>query len=239
MFNLFEILRHAQGGGALDNVARQFGLSPDEARRAAEALMPAFTLGFRHSAVADPMGFARLFWQAGQPPVAQLFAQPAQAFSAQGRQQGEALVGQLFGSPAAGRQIASQAAAMTGLGNEVLRRMLPAIAGMIVTGVLHAAMNQSAGQAPDDLLGRLSALMGAPSAPTPAPPPPAALPGMEAWAAFVSAFLGQPAAAPAPPPPPPDLVGQMFQAGVQVQEQYLAALRGALDAVWGAVPRRD
>ncbi len=238
MFNLFEILRRAQGGSAMDNMARQFGLSSEQTNQAATALMPALSLGLQHTALLDPMGFAQMFWRAGQPPGPQMFEQPSRAFSSLGQQQGDLFLGQLFGSPQAAQQVAQQAAAMTGLGSEVMRQMLPVMAGMIVTGVLHAAMNQGSGQGlgqgPNDMLGRLSALMGAPAAPPPRSTP--ASTALAPWTAFMDTFFGKPAA-PVPPPQPtpsPDLVGQMFQAGVQVQEQYATALRTLLDGFWNS-----
>ena len=44
MFNLYEILRNAQGGQALDNLATQFGISPAEADAAVKERLA--TLGF-------------------------------------------------------------------------------------------------------------------------------------------------------------------------------------------------
>ncbi|MGA7385399.1 MAG: hypothetical protein WBW81_12110 [Methylocella sp.] len=46
MFNLSEILRNAQGGQALDNLATQFGTTAEEADAAVKAVMPALPAPF-------------------------------------------------------------------------------------------------------------------------------------------------------------------------------------------------
>jgi hypothetical protein len=46
MFNLYEILRNAQGGHALDNLATQFDITAEEADAAVGAAVPALSAGF-------------------------------------------------------------------------------------------------------------------------------------------------------------------------------------------------
>ncbi len=64
MYTLLDLMRAAQGGAAMENMSRQFGLSVDQTRRSLEALMPAFALGFQRNA-ADPTGFANLLRMMG------------------------------------------------------------------------------------------------------------------------------------------------------------------------------
>ncbi|HTJ03402.1 MAG TPA: DUF937 domain-containing protein, partial [Methylovirgula sp.] len=45
MFNLSEIINNAQGGKAVDNLAQQFGITPDQAQSAVQALIPAISGG--------------------------------------------------------------------------------------------------------------------------------------------------------------------------------------------------
>ena len=74
MDNLFDILRTAQDGHAIDNLARQFELSRRQAEAAVEALLPAFSLGMKRQVErarreAPPPTF---FGLAGLPPVREL-----------------------------------------------------------------------------------------------------------------------------------------------------------------------
>ncbi len=45
MFNLSEIMQSAQGGQAIPNLAKQFGLTPEQTQAAINALLPAFSVG--------------------------------------------------------------------------------------------------------------------------------------------------------------------------------------------------
>ena len=56
MFTIFDLMRP---GAGMDAMARQFGLTQDQAQRATEALLPAFMLGLQRSA-GNPNAFANL-----------------------------------------------------------------------------------------------------------------------------------------------------------------------------------
>ena len=225
MINLLDMVRQAQGGATTDLFARQFGLAPEQVRRAMEALMPAFAMGLERNAAANPSGFAE-FLRAGHPMLA-FFEAPAQAFTPQAVAQGDALLGPLFGSAQVGEAVVRQAAAMTGIAGPVLRQMLPVLAGLVVAGLVHAALNQDYAQQ----FSRFAAAMqGRPATPPPAQP---AMPDL------FSLMLGRPAPPPPPPAPPTpaDAMGRLFEMGREVQEQHLRALQSVFDTVWGP-PKR-
>lgn len=227
MFNLLEIVRQAHGGAAADNLARAFGLAPDQTWRAIEALMPAVAMGLERNAALNPFAFAQVM-ASGRNPMLAFFEQPSQAFTPQAQAQGDALVAQLFGSPQVSQGVIQQAAAMSGIGGPVLRQMLPILAGVVVAGLVHAAMNTDYGA----LFARFGeAARGAGARPAEQPRP-----------AFPDLFtmMLPPEAKPAPPPAPPDAaetVGKLFEAGREVQEQQMKALQTIFDAFWGA-PKR-
>lgn len=144
MFNLFEIMRNAQGGAAIDNMARQFGLTREQAQAAIDALLPAFALSLQRNAM-NPNAIPQLFGLLGSGRHAGFFDNPGQAFSPQAQVQGNDVLAQLFGSKEVSRQVASQAAAMTGLGAEIFKQMLPYIAAMLVGGLFRSASSQGLG----------------------------------------------------------------------------------------------
>ena len=80
MFDLFDILRGAQGGAAIDNVARHFGLAPAQVERAMQALMPAFAMGLQGSA-REPDAFRRTLGLMSSGQYAPFFDSPALAFT--------------------------------------------------------------------------------------------------------------------------------------------------------------
>jgi hypothetical protein len=90
-------MRGAQVGGAIDTMARQFGLTPDQVERAMQALLPAFTLGLQGSA-REPDAFARTLGLMGSGRYAPFFDNPALAFSQGAMAQGNEALQALFGS---------------------------------------------------------------------------------------------------------------------------------------------
>lgn len=138
MFNLTDILLQAQGGEALANLARQFGLSRDDAEKAVGAMMPAFAAAMRRQ-MADPETMQNLFaYLSAQAGLQAAFRDQIKAFSPTTREEGEKLLGTLFGSPDAVKAIAEQSARVTGLGQQALSSMLPVVGAMLVGGLSEA-----------------------------------------------------------------------------------------------------
>jgi hypothetical protein len=81
--NLFDILQSAQGGQAMENLARQFNLTQQQTQAAVEALLPAFSMGLKRQA-SDPAAMPNLFSMlGGANPAA--FQNPAAAFGSAGQ----------------------------------------------------------------------------------------------------------------------------------------------------------
>ncbi len=230
MFNLFDILQ-AQAGANVQGLGRQFGLTQEQSLRAMEALLPALTMGLQRNAANDPTGFAHLFNLVGPTPP------PAQS------PQMEMLIRQLFGSTQLSQAILQQAAAVSGVATPALKQMLPIMAGMVVAGIVHVMINQAPAPAP------------APQA-TPQPfgfPP-------NVWSEMMEAFLRSGGSAPstvnatpvrkapprlavaAKPEPAPrtgtgpdapfEMMQQMFQTGMEVQQENARAMQRLFDTFW-------
>lgn len=224
MFDLLDIVRQAQGGTALDNLARQFGLPSDQARRAVEALLPAFAIGLERNATLNPFAFAQLL-QSGQNPMLAFLQGAQQGFAPSAQAQGNALLGPLFGPPQVAQGVVREAAAISGVAAPVIRQMLPILAGLVVAGVLHVALNQDY----PALFARLGEAMRGQPAPPPRPPAP------DLFGMMLNPMLAL-APPPPPPPPPPPLgaVGRLFEAGREAQEQHLKTFQAIFDAFWAA-----
>jgi hypothetical protein len=141
MMPLFDMLTNAQNGNAMQQMARQYGLSQGQVQDAVEALMPAFSQGLKRNA-ADPYGVGSFLSALSSGQHAKYFDDASQAFSPQGVQEGNGILGHLFGSKELSRAVAAQAAQATGIGQETLKQMLPALATMIMGGLF----KQSTGQ---------------------------------------------------------------------------------------------
>ncbi len=77
---------------------------------------------------------------------AKYFEDAARAFSPQGVDEGNGILGHLFGSKDLSRAVASQAAQATGLSQQVLQQMLPAIASMVMGGLFKQTHQPDAGR---------------------------------------------------------------------------------------------
>lgn len=141
MINLFETLQQAQNGDAMTAMAKQFGLSQAQAEQAVEALMPAFSTGLKRNA-ADPAGIGNVLSSLSSGQHAQYFEDMAQAFQPQGVQQGNDVLGQLFGSKDVSRAVARQAEQMTGIGQDIIKQMLPVLAATLMGGLQKQASGQ-------------------------------------------------------------------------------------------------
>jgi hypothetical protein len=118
----------------MNQLAAQFGLSPEQVQAATEALLPAFSIGLkRHTA--DPMGMGGFLSALASGQHGKYFENMGQAFNPAGMQDGNAILGHLFGSKDVSRAVAAQAAQATGIGQEILKQMLPVLATTLMGGM--------------------------------------------------------------------------------------------------------
>ncbi|MEM8539620.1 MAG: DUF937 domain-containing protein [Pseudomonadota bacterium] len=131
---LFDMLANAQNGKGMDLLARQFNLSQQQTELAIEALTPAFSTGLKRNA-SDPMGVAGFMQALATGDHAKYYENMGNAFAPQGMADGNGILGHLFGSKDVSRAVAAQAAQATGIGQEIFKQMLPAIASTLMGGM--------------------------------------------------------------------------------------------------------
>ncbi len=149
MFSLYEILRSAQDGHALDNLASQFNITPEEADQAVRAIVPELSGGFLKQA-SEPAAFGSFAGLLSADHYRAAFADPSAA--QESAQQGGDKLEQLFGSRAALDAAVARASSATGIGPELLAQMLPVIASVIFGGLAKSMESQGFG----GILGELS-----------------------------------------------------------------------------------
>ena len=151
----------AQMGG-LQSMARELGVSETQAASGAEALIPAILGGFKKQAQAQPTGLEGLGGLLGRLGGGSLLDEVV-APTPTDVSRGNNVLGTIFGSKDVSRAVAQNAASQTGLGADLLKKMLPMLA-MAVAGFM--AKQRTAGGAPQPaaagggLLGRLGTLLG-------------------------------------------------------------------------------
>ncbi|RWA94411.1 MAG: DUF937 domain-containing protein [Mesorhizobium sp.] len=141
MPSLFDIFAQAQNGAGMQALAQQFGLSMQQTQAAVQALLPAFSQGLQRN-TADPYGMGAFMTAMASGQHAKYFEDATRAFSPQGIDEGNGILGHLFGSKDLSRAVAAQAAQATGLSQQVLQQMLPAMASMMMGGLFKQTNNQ-------------------------------------------------------------------------------------------------
>lgn len=142
MSSLFDMLAGAQNGNALNQIARQFNLSQQQAQDAMEALLPAFSQGLKRNA-ATPNDLGSFLSALASGQHAKYYEDASNAFSSQGLQDGNGILGHLFGSKDLSRAVAQQASQATGIGQDILKQMLPVLASMIMGGLFKQSTGQT------------------------------------------------------------------------------------------------
>jgi hypothetical protein len=190
MPSLYEILDNAHDGEAMTALGDEFGLTPTQTQAAVTALLPAISTGLKQS-TATVDGLGNLFGMMGQQQNLQaMYDDPETAFGPDGVAAGNDALSVIFGSPDVSRAVIDQAQNFSGVSSNILKKMLPVLAGVLLSGLMRsgsAGKSASSGQpAPSggslgDILGQIfgrgaSGSPGAPTDPGQKFPPPASQP---------------------------------------------------------------
>jgi hypothetical protein len=144
MLPLFDMMLRAQNGEGMQAIAKQFGLAQEQAAQAMAALMPAFSSGLKRTS-ANPYDLSALMSTMFTGSYAQYFDDVTKAFMPQGMSDGNAVLEKLFGSQEILRAIAAQAEQLTGISQDILAKMMPALAGTMMGGLFKQMTGQMPG----------------------------------------------------------------------------------------------
>lgn len=224
MNTLFDLLNTAQNGQAIDNLARHFELSQKQALAAAEALMPAFSLGLKKQVekaktASEPPDF---FGLSGVPQV-DSFQDAALAFTQQATQQGQRVMAALFGAPDTAQTLSQLAALQSGVAAPVIAAMLPSLASILVSGLARAGAPAQGNPFGDMFEAMMRAFQ-------PQQAKPAPWFDNSALAALWAPFL---LPTPAPRNDAAAVMDQMLEAGSQIQKAQAEAMQSLLENWFG------
>jgi hypothetical protein len=146
MFSFNDLMNSATNIQAMGDMAKTFGISPQQTQAAVQSLMPAFASSLQQQA-SNPQNIGTLL--ASMMPAAMATAAPAPppapeappAFS-DPFAYGNAVMAQLFGAPQNTSQIAQVAAQSAGLQPQLVQQMMPLVAGMVMNGLALAMQGQ-------------------------------------------------------------------------------------------------
>ncbi|MFN3370134.1 MAG: DUF937 domain-containing protein [Sphingomonadaceae bacterium] len=131
------------GAGGLAQMARELGIDEKTAMAGAAALLPMVMGGFQKQAAASPQGLEGLAGMLGQMGGGNLL-DAVLAPKPTPVDQGNAVLGQIFGSKDVSRAVADRASAASGVGSDILRQMLPMIA-MAAAGMMAKQASANSG----------------------------------------------------------------------------------------------
>jgi len=127
--NLLEMIMDAQGGAAAQQAGAQLGLNQQQSQSAIAALLPAISSALKQN-TANPQGLAGLLGALQNGQHEQYLDNPQMLGQPQTVDDGNAILGHLFGSKEVSRAVAGRASEQTGIGSDVLKKLLPLVATM-------------------------------------------------------------------------------------------------------------
>ena len=132
--NMFDILREAQGGNGIDNLARQFGLGRQETEQVLRHVLPAMSAGFKQRTRSES-GLDSLLRRIQGTDYEEVYEDPAALQREATREKGNQVLAEVFGSKDVSRAVAQKAEFASGIGGTVIKAMLPMIASMVLGGM--------------------------------------------------------------------------------------------------------
>ena len=155
--NILEALMAARGGGAVKQLGEQFGLGEDQTSAALAALVPVLAAGLAKNATREG-GLDGLTAALSGGRHGSYLDDLGSLTRAETVADGNGILGHILGSKDASRQVATQAAASSGVGADILKQMLPVVAAMVMGAM---AKNAGGRAATSGLPGGLGANLGA------------------------------------------------------------------------------
>ncbi len=155
--DLMSLLSQAQGGQAINNLASQMNLSPQQAQSGIESLLPALTAGMQRNTESKD-GMANLLG-ALSGTRHERYVDQADGLQQEGAvDEGNAILGHLFGSKDVSRSVAQQAADATGMDVGAMKAMLPMVANLLMGSL--SKQTSAASQKSSGIMGMVGSLFG-------------------------------------------------------------------------------
>lgn len=132
--NMMDMLRAAQGGKGIENLARQHGLTTDQAEQVLAKVLPAMSAGFKARAQSGD-GFEEMIQKIHGTDYEDVYEDPSALQRDDIRDRGNALLGEIFGSKEVSREVAQRTEFASGIGSSIVKAMLPMIVSMVFGGM--------------------------------------------------------------------------------------------------------
>jgi hypothetical protein len=158
--DLLQSVLNAQNGAAVAAIGQQFGLDQNQTTTAVAQLMPALAAGLSRNAT-QPGGLEGLLGALAGGGHQRYLDDPSSLTDAATIQDGNGILGHILGSKDVSRQVAATASARSGVGADVLKKMLPLVATLAMGALSRQATTRGGATtaAAPGLLGMLTPLL--------------------------------------------------------------------------------
>lgn len=151
--NLFDLIKDAGAEHSLDTLAGKLDLGTSETRSMVDAVAPALMRSLKNQAT-SPEGLASLAGALQTGGHQKYVEQPAVLETDAAVDDGNRILGHLFGSKDVSRNVAANAAEQTGIDPSLIKKALPLLAGLAMGALSKKSdAGRSAGSVLPDLLG--------------------------------------------------------------------------------------
>ena len=144
--NITDLLLGKDSSDAVGALARQFGISDEQARGAVASMAPSLSRGMQHH-TKQTSGIDDLIKALGKGNHSRYIDDPGVLGREETTKDGNSILGHIFGSKEVSRNVATHASQETGLGSTLLKKMLPVVATMVM-GTLGKSLLGGGGAAP-------------------------------------------------------------------------------------------
>lgn len=142
--SLLDAILQSQGGGAVQQLGSQFGLNDSQTTAALSALVPALAAGLSKQ-TQSPAGLDGLIGALTSGGHSRYVDNPSSLTQPSTINDGNGILGHVFGSKDVSRQVAAHAASQTGIGEDVLKKMLPMVAALVMGALARQATGGAGG----------------------------------------------------------------------------------------------
>lgn len=158
--NILDMITNSGNGAAVRQLGASVGLGEDQTSAALSALLPALASGFQRN-VQSQNGMADLLGALASGNHARYLDNPGALALPGAVDDGNGILGHVFGSKDVSRQVASRASAQTGISADILKRLLPLAATMVMASFAKQRANggTQAAAPGGDITGMLGSLL--------------------------------------------------------------------------------
>lgn len=132
--NILDLLLSNENNSALEELGRNFGLNNDQTRKAVEGLIPALSRGMQNN-TSNEHGMDDLLDALRTGKHGKYMEQPSSLSRPETTEDGNGILGHIFGSKEVSREVASRVSKQSGISSAILKKMLPVVASLVMGAI--------------------------------------------------------------------------------------------------------